>query len=122
MCFYISPSTPDVLVATGDIKCVKILRKTRFGTQSPYIGEKYHTFWRKKCVKKKAKFGHKQFGGINAIEEGLHSYMSVEDVGSMASCDGVYNAIIPKGSLYYMNQQDGEYVSNKLHVFDMIKR
>ena len=53
--------------------------------------------------------------GFNSIERGLHSYS--EPIIALSRCWGnevVVKCIIPKGSIYYFNPVDKEYVSNQL--------
>ena len=53
------------------------------------------------------------------IEKGLHAYTSIDKVKQEIEFFNkatIYRCIIPKGSLYYINEQDNEIVSNQLIV------
>lgn len=121
MCFEIHPDHAEVKIATEDITCYKVLRKINRRLLSPHQGERYFKKWSIKLftIKKVSEFGRKIPTCNKYIYEGLHSYSeySQATMNSNTNYRSVHKAIIPKGTEYYYNPYDNEYVSLKLKVF-----
>lgn len=138
MCFYIRNTKKEATLyeALEDIACYKFLRKN---LSSPY---QYHQYVFNKKVKVKLKIpknvnedGDLQFKlykkyprhcSLVSINEGLHSYSYLKKAKEMAKGFTfnkyyVFKCIIPKGSLFYKNTYNKEYVSNQLIVIKQIK-
>lgn len=125
MCFdkVMNGKYEDVQVATEDIKCYKKLYLSTYGNIiSPYQGMKYFSVNTKESkVIKKAKFvkNHKSHG---TIYNGLHTYSNKKIALNNSGEKRLYDAIIPKGTKYYYNPSRHEYVSEKLIVYNKIKK
>lgn len=127
MCFDIHHSHSTAKKATENIICYKRLEvylgafhpekitrgnvyKMRFIT--PYCRQRIHLD--KKPLKKS-----RLDVGFNSIERGLHSYSESRKALSRCNSDEVVvKCFIPKGSIYYFNPVDKEYVSNQLQYTD----
>jgi len=133
MCFYIrnNKKSATLYVAKEDIACYKILESNLI---SPYRAYKYKF---NKLVKAKLKIpkslnknGEYQFNLISyyrinerllSIEKGLHSYVNYSTALKNKNCrlfqdTKIYKCIIPKGSEFYYDPVQKEYVSNQLIV------
>jgi hypothetical protein len=138
MCFYVRNTKKEATLyeALEDIVCYKILRKD---LSSPYL---YYEYTLNKEVKVKLKIprhinedGDLQFKlynkypdncTITRINKGLHSYSSLKRArenanGFMFSKYYVFKCIIPKGALFYRDDINKEYVSDKLIIIKQIK-
>lgn len=125
MCFDIHNSHPTEKKATEDIVCYKRLEvylgdvppdkitkgniyKVEYFT--PYCGQRIYL---EQKPLKKSKLDVRFFN--TTIERGLHSYSdSRKALSRCTNGEVVVKCIIPKGSRYYYNPVDKEYVSNKL--------
>ena len=118
-----SKTKPVLQIAEEDIKVQKVLKKDEDGYVSPIFS---FYDWTPGIVVE-TELGHIHVGARSfAIRKGFHSCdeihnedgvwctktlnLFIEDLG-----EEVVNAIIPKGSQYYLNEY-GEYVSNKLKL------
>jgi len=112
MCFIIDEKHPDKKIATKSIMCYKVLKMVDNKLRSPYqnfsykLGRKYTSRLGKEC------------GYIN---KGLHSFSSKEAAlyerdDWYASKYIIFICKIPKGSEYYYNPTNQEYVSNQLII------
>jgi len=125
MCFTISQSYPNEMIASNRIPCYKVLYRRYYGTivapvysATVYFG-RFFPLWRKK-IQSAIEFGL----STNKIEAGLHSFstypMAHSAAASFAGLWGgqyeTYRAYIPKGARYWYNPHRGEYVSDKLVV------
>ena len=111
MCFLIHNDHQVSQIATEDIVCFK--RMIPFNHN--ILITPYRDFEYKIGKTYSAEFSDKL--GIGIIEEGLHSYTNKERAKLWKTSDEiVVKCIIPKGSIYYFNPNDEEYVSNKLYV------
>lgn len=122
-----------VKIAQEDIVCYKVMRKSILGLLSPYKQERYNLKELKKAVIGKLElfpifsfYGHDPLQ-FKAIEEGLHSFMELEEAVAFMGGGDFYvicSATIPKGSEYYEGRFDivrtlknnsyKSYVSNQL--------
>lgn len=121
MCFLIltdSKAYGEELTASKDIVCYKMLEKSIGGEvyMSPYQNELYFK------INTKAKSITKTSSLIaspwtSQINIGLHTYSNKKYARKKLCTDrAFFKAIIPKGSKYYYNPEDSEYVSDKLIV------
>lgn len=130
MCFRVNADEAKPLVAETDMFCYKTGYKKMLGYKfvSTYKGFTY--------VKSKTVSAYKptalaqikldkpgrcfrnniEFDAIAWIDVGFHSYITAEQAGKNAEFDGecVARFIIPKGSTYYINTYDGQYVSDSI--------
>ena len=121
MCFTIHTSYSEPLIAEQDIKCYKNLSHYPKGDiYSPYRSEQYFS------KKNKVSFTIKEVDYfyidtsfiLSYISEGLHSYSTSQRAKQdLDKWDKTHLAIIPKGTKYYYNPEDNEYVSLKLKVY-----
>lgn len=132
MCFNVYKGKE--LIANKDIECFKFLRKDvgQRRLHAPYIDEFYYDF-------KKIYFLNKPLVIIRRknnklIFEGFHSYINKDDskikallkkksTGYRARAypiDIPVLCIIPKGSKYYRNTDDGEYVSDSIIIKEIL--
>ena len=121
MCFTIT--TPEK-IAKKDIVCYKTFRKTSPKTKNDYIAVYYNSFYKLGRIYTTKKFGVGTDGwGDNIIYEGRHSYSNLKYIKKkllwfeevLAKC------IIPKGTKYYYNAGDKEYVSLAIKLVKEIK-
>lgn len=117
MCFYIHRDHRKEKIAEQDIVCYKRLKPIfLFWGVSPFRGFSYRL---RKTYK--SKIIRSRYSS-DRIEEGLHSYSDFDQAYYRTHYDeSIYKAIIPKGSTYYYNPEDHEYVSNRLKVIKKIK-
>lgn len=110
MCFIIDAKHPNVKIARRDIPCYKRLYVTGNKTHSPYRDKLYH---KNLSSGENAELFEKDFSIIgHEIHKGLHSYSNKK----ITSYDELFIAYIPKGTKYYYNSIDKEYVSLRLVV------
>lgn len=115
MCFFVMKGTRTAKIATRDIKCLKVLKKTGDGLYSPSSTSK-KTRWTVDFVNTAP--GIKRHG-VMTIEEGLHSmrtFAATKGWTTYNSDRKVYMAVIPAGSIYWQNKK--EYVSDALKIVD----
>ena len=105
MCFYIEKNKPEI--AKQDLVCWKIGRSKWFRLffVSYYLNFRY---------KKNKIYSTTMSLKKSVINEGFHSYIDPDYI--YANELGCKNArfIIPKGSIYYINKDRGEIVSNQI--------
>ena len=110
-------------IATEDIQCYKELRKGNECYYSPCMIDRYFTLNQEGCEKESSfDYDHMHF---SSLEHGLHTYSNKKYAIRCNSCHGriIFNAIIPKGTLYYYNPNDHVYISEKLIVINhLIKK
>ena len=108
----------DPYTANKNIIVYKILLKSFFGEIiSPYWGFVYklRTLYSTSLSVRQSLHSNKLY----LIEKGLHAYTSIDKAKEEIEFFNkatIYRCIIPKGSLYYINEQDNEIVSNQLIV------
>jgi hypothetical protein len=112
-------------IAKKDIKCFKVLElNIRTGE---IISPCYPTLYFEnndihdiKEIECKFVNDHASRGHIN---QGIHSFSTYHEAclfSELAIYTDEYNAIIPKGTLYYYNSKKHEYVSEKLIVYNKL--
>lgn len=125
MCFNIHSKHPEEKTAKKNLVCYKILEgKGKKSFISPFQQKRYD-LTPKKIFKANASKLNKH-GSIYTIERGLHSYSNLKYATKKAKCDEHdYNRliqfVIPKGSKYYYNPLDQEYVSLQLRFVKILK-
>jgi hypothetical protein len=118
MCFFIHQDHREVKIATEDIVCYKtLLESLSDGTiRSPYLNKLYF-----KKADTHPKILKEDFFGIlwnHEIHTGLHSYSTANAAFNYTRYGyTIHKAVIPKGTEYYYNSRDNEYVSLKLKVW-----
>lgn len=115
MCLY--PIHSKTLIAEKDIKVYKMLVKGSNELLSPYQDYPYKL---RTLYSVKTKLNNKS---LNLINKGLHAYTDIiraERQISYGSDRVIYEAKIPKGSLYKMGS-DQDIVSNQLIVLKKYK-
>ena len=122
MCFNISNKYPDVKIAKRDIPCYKVLSFVNIRIISPIKGHTYFTTYDPDGsvydIEDKFSFDYNYSTAVS-IESGIHSFSNYKKAKRYmhdCTCDVIYKAIIPKGTEYYYNPEDHEYVSLKLTV------
>lgn len=115
MCFFVHPEQFESKTAEQDISCFKILRCDNNVTDlfSPI---KKHPYT---LGKEETSPIGKMYENPQTIEEGLHSCSSMESaLGWVVPYDHrmLFDATIPKGSMYFHNPDRHEYVSDRLTV------
>lgn len=131
MCFYIPKKRflswltnrnhyQSAKIASTDIPCFKVLSLVSYPDEpyyeSPVQGEKYFD---KNCgVDTVEKTDNCELlNRFGAIYEGLHTYSTYDRAESRRwSIEFIFNCVIPKGTRYYYNKIDQEYVSEKIIV------
>lgn len=104
--------------ANKNIVVYKILLKSFFKEiVSPYWGFVYklRTLYSTSLSVRQSLHSNKLY----LIEAGLHAYTSIDKAKKEIvyfNRATIYRCIIPKGSLYYINEKDNEIVSNQLIV------
>ncbi len=115
---------PKPLVAKTNIRVVKVLEQISDSYYTPYQG--MCVFFDANCVMecKKTTLGLKRqfFSGRNywIVNEGYHSYvnsLAAEPILMSTSGSLIFNAVIPKGSLYYIGK-NGDVVSDQLIILN----
>ncbi len=110
MCFIVSGGFTDCFIAETDIKVYKIGKRILF---SPWFVSEYFNyvyFYSKKQLKNNLPI-HAYSGTV--INKGYHSYSLLNKKHVFNSRDfGLF--IIPKGTKYYYNPIDKEYVSETI--------
>jgi len=128
MCFYVHNKHLKEKTAKRNITCYKVFSSYDINSNQhgKYIRSYYRSF--------NYKFGtHYELDGYinplldangypSIINVGLHSYTSLEKTKKIISEMASYYkkiiipCIIPKGSKYYYNPEDGEYVSDQIII------
>ncbi len=116
MCFYVSKKHPDKKIAKRDISCYKVveLSETPDLFISSYQGFPY-ILGKLYCIQGTL------FKMAGLIHSGLHAYSNKRKLCFFFSDETTVKCIIPKGSEYYYNPKDGEYVSNQIIIKGLLK-
>jgi hypothetical protein len=123
MCFHTHTKHQEVKIATEDIECYKILTTNKYYVDliiSPFYYEIYFKNADTHPVIKRVKEFGFNWSHTDDIEEGLHSYSTYNKAKLKSIADNIitiHKAIIPKGTEYYYNSIEKEYVSLKLKVW-----
>ena len=122
MCLYLGKENPTVLIAKENITCYKVLRVIRGSLESPHIFGYYWELGKTHEVKLPlAKDGRRK--DRDEINKGLHSFSDQfkAQVNLQFHLDSkVFEAVIPKGSHYYVNSCNTEYASSKLKIIKQL--
>lgn len=126
MCLTITERTHKA-IAIEDIHCYKLLRIVEGELQSPFRGSPY-TLDELKTAKIGEPSNH--YEGNCRIEEGLHTFVDASNAlrnlqlilaycpNSFTGC--IYEAVIPKGSEYYVGVFHHAYRQYKSYVSDQL--
>ena len=112
------------MIASEDIVCWKVLRKkTKDGYGASFNGLIHKYFFYKPGILQEQIPLRIQEGFCNReIHEGYHSYQTKsEGLFSCGPMEAVYKFIIPKGTRYYKNDVDREYVSESIMMCPLRK-
>ena len=125
MCFHIHKNHRLPKTATRDITCYKVMLQKRNGKVFSFVTDFEYVCDRKYETEMRVVTGT----GYNygEIENGFHSFMypwyklrnkyvyarRVTGEATLVKC------VIPKGSIYYKNPYDGEFVSNSIIVKEL---
>ena len=121
MCFIIHPDYPNPLVAEQDIICFKIGKKAESNLDDQKFFSQYRSYvYRLGELQPKVELFLDRWIGhsILSVQIGYHSYhplnpsIRAEYVANSPYC--LVRCIIPKGSQYYYNPSDREYVSDQI--------
>lgn len=120
MCFEKSLIGKNSIVrkAQKNIKCYKLLRITGKKARSPYQHMIYFnslTYQNKSIKSANFEFMHES---KHYLYDGLHSYSNKKYI--CKRYHKIFEGYIPKGTRYYYNPIDHEYVSEKLIVYNNI--
>ena len=121
MCFSIQQNQNAIVkIAKKDIVCYKLLTELDGFYRSPIQNVVYFSIKGKWVIKTETQFT----GEKCSIYRGLHAYSSKEEAFAWKTSYGrVFKGIIPKGTPYYYNSYDKQYVALKLKVFnEIVKR
>ncbi len=112
MCFSNSQHQKGVKIATEDIPVFKALKTNDEDELTSPV--KTGTIW--KIGKIKRVWFMRRWGVPVEINRGIHS--GKDRYGASGFCAPIYNAVIPRGSIYWENKS--EYVSNKLIIIGLL--
>jgi hypothetical protein len=118
MCFYIHQDHIDAKIAENDITCYKILtRKKNKDLVSPYIGSE--VILGEKVEQKLERYGFSIDIGIHSCSTFLSAVKRRFEMWAGTHCCEpgkkiIIKCIIPKGTKYYYNPEDKEYVSEAM--------
>ena len=100
-------------IAKEDIHCYKVMRVVNTHIRSIY---QYHRYYINK-LETIDKFGIVKYSTFVFIDEGLHAYISLETAlcRTIWNTGILYNCTIPKGSKYYLGNDD-DIVSNQMMI------
>lgn len=120
MCFEIHKKYLNVQIAKKDITCYKILNKEDDGIIASIVYDE--VYFKKGGSSEYVNKEVKEFSfntDRTEINSGLHTYSSYVLAHHKAKYHNkqMHKCIIPKGTKYYYNPDDQEYVSLKLKVF-----
>lgn len=123
MCFNIDSNNPDKQIAEKDITCYKVMFKK---DNNSYLSQ-FKSFEYKKD--ENYEINKWSFGMPQSIEVGFHFHSNIEtardslafwNTCSIAPPESlnlvIIECIIPKGSEYYHNPIEHEYVSNRIKI------
>ena len=110
-----------VNVAKEDITVYKYLQ---YGMVSPYWGYQYalgYHYYQNGPVQEH--FSGYLSGSYNyiSIYRGLHAYTSLKAIRRTKYPDIIVECTIPRGALYYVNEESGEICSNELIINRIVK-
>lgn len=112
MCFKVVSSAK---IAEANIPCYKVLETTPFFWLGFYKSRHYTKLWSilDFLFCKKVKLEPDYYNDIN---EGYHSFISKEQAIRAGYSDArIIKFYIPKGATYYINEERGHYVSDKIY-------
>ena len=119
MCFSIHPDHKSVKIAGKDITCWKYFTSVdKFGGTSFWQQHRYYfgtqeniadPFWPK-------------FINSTSISEGFHSWSSYKPTLDYCYCDRIIKCKIPKGSEYFYNPTNKEYISNQIIIVKKVSK
>jgi len=113
MCFIISkdPTESEPKIATQDITCYKRMAVGK-GLENKYYSCPRAVRYKLGKLYKNKRFVKQARVGDTAITKGRHSYTDLAYVMRMQRHgEGIVECIIPKGTEYYVNTANHEYVS-----------
>ena len=122
MCFNVSRKHPDSLITQEDIICYKSsdTTKRRYKTfSSDYrrfdykLGKVYRLMTSLEPTRKVELYPEPRFAESQVINQGFHSYIKIP---TQYLNDRLVECIIPKGSTYYINPDENEYVSDQIII------
>lgn len=121
MCFIVHPEYPDPLVTEQDIVCFKVGYEAEISLFGGYFTSEYRGYkYRLKRLQPLVElclYNNTKTGTIE-INKGYHSYHPLHPF-AQSGFDAtskfcLVRCIIPKGSQYYYNPNDQEYVSDQI--------
>jgi len=113
MCFIVSIKIE--YTADKDIVCYKIVRLEGKKIFSAYRGSLYYLNKKRRTIKLSNDF--------YVIHKGYHSYINLHHLNLHHRVNDPYTmveCIIPKGSKYYINESEGEYVSSSIIITEIL--
>jgi hypothetical protein len=132
MCFDIHHLHPDKKIAEKDIPCYKIVCTYGGEELEDYPEGEYSSEWENFEYKDgitytdpealKIRTVYFPAGDFNmaVIDRGFHSFSNIDEAGSRnILLHTIIRCIIPQGSEYYFNPDDGEYVSNSIKIIGL---
>jgi hypothetical protein len=115
MCFVIDDDRPDEIIAIEDIVCYKFMDYYDNVLRSPYRDYKYE-FNQEYILNDYLRNEYER------INEGYHSYTKLRVCKDEANIKHtIVRCIIPKGSRYYINNFDNQYVSDHIIIKEIIR-
>ncbi len=116
MCFHLKNDNDKKRIAKKNITCYKVLGVSDRGN----LISEHRSFRYKPGILYKSRIGKPHYSSgfcYYFIDRGRHSYSNyIEAKKNCGYYQIIYMCIIPKGSEYYYNPDDCEYVSNQIIV------
>lgn len=149
MCFTIHDNHKEITKSNEDITCYKVM--VEYVTQPIIYKSIYQSFEYEQGYIYHTKIGNPQYSNklysvaylydqethkrkIDSINEGFHSYSTFEEAynnldicpfnfenGPMIKSKSIVQCIIPKGSKFYYNPDEKQYVSERIKIEQTVK-
>ena len=120
MCFVIHEKHPDKKIAKRDITCYKDVlshRNKQFVKSAvKEFAYRFNRLYRTRLDRERIKV----FGELAPLNKGFHSTSNKKRNGLWWASDFSVRCIIPKGSEYYYNPEEMEYISNQIIIKEII--
>ena len=118
MCFHVHPDHPTAKIAEKDITCYKVVETVRGNNQYKV---KYISLYQGFIYERGKTYFSEISRYYNKIEEGVHSYTNLKTASEYKRYGVVLiECTIPKGSTYYYDPENEEYVSNQIKIIKTI--
>ena len=116
MCF--TNKSGRIMTAKKDITCYKLLFRHYRDKSLRAIVQDF--IYELNVPTEKVKIKPFDIGPYHMVDKGYHSYTHKNKVNEGYCYDLIAKAVIPKGSKYMINMEDGEYVSSSIMIVEVI--